>query len=58
FTFAVKLQLKVKIKRLHGIKTADLTQVIVEIMQGKKAVKYFHSTAPLFCFRIMYFCNM
>lgn len=35
-----------------------MTQVIVEIMQGKKAVKYFHSTAPLFCFRIMYFCNM
>ena len=35
-----------------------MTQVLVNIMQGKKAIKNFHSTTPLYCFRIMYFCNM
>ena len=35
-----------------------MTQVLAEIMQGKKAIKNFHSTTPLYCFRIMYFCNM
>ena len=58
FTFVVKQHLKVKTKRLHQYKKANLTQVLVEIMQGKKAIKNFHSTTPLYCFRIMYFCNM
>lgn len=35
-----------------------MTQVLVEIMQGKKAIKNFDSTTLLYCFRIMYFCNM
>jgi hypothetical protein len=32
--------------------------VLVEIMQGKKAIKNFDSTTLLYCFRIMYFCIM
>ena len=58
FTFVLKLYLKVKIKRLHRYKKAKMIQVIVEIIQGKKATKNFHSTTPLYCYRIMYFCNM
>lgn len=27
-------------------------------MKGKKAIKNFDSTTLLYCFRIMYFCNM
>ena len=40
FTLVIKSYLKVKIKRLHRYKKiANLTQVLVNIMQGKKDIK-------------------
>ena len=58
FACALKLLMNINIKRLHRYKKVDLKHILVEIMQGKKRHKNFHSTTLLYCFRIMYFCNM